>query len=174
MTTLSLQQYEFLLARAETVIQACNSRGLMLATAESCTGGLITGLLTEISGSSSVVDRGFTTYSNEAKHEILNVPEPLLAEFGAVSAPVAKAMAEGALKNARADIAVAVTGIAGPGGGSAEKPVGTVHFGLAAKNGRAHHAHYVFSDLDRQGVRAATINTAFTMILKELDKITGD
>ena len=108
-------------------------RGWMIATAESCTGGLIAATLTEIAGSSDVVDRGFVTYSNEAKTDLIDVPAVLIARHGAVSAEVARAMALGALARSRASVSVAVTGIAGPGGGSAEKPVGLVYIGLARK-----------------------------------------
>ena len=120
---------ERLLREAESLLEACRTRGLKLATAESCTGGLIAALLTEIPGSSDVVERGFVTYSNEAKSEELGVPADLIAAHGAVSEPVARAMAEGALAHSHADLAVSVTGVAGPGGGSAAKPVGLVHLG---------------------------------------------
>ena len=120
-------------AQSEGLLQALRASGLMIATAESCTGGLIAGLLTEIAGSSDVVDRGFVTYSNEAKQDCLGVPAELIARDGAVSSTVARAMAEGALRHSRADIAVSVTGVAGPGGGSAEKPVGLVHLAVARK-----------------------------------------
>src|SRR5690349_19091539 len=113
-----------LLARAEKLLVDARAKGFKIATAESCTGGLVAGLLTEIPGSSDVVERGFVTYSNEAKAELLGVPHPTLEAHGAVSEQTARAMAQGALKHSRADLAVAVTGIAGPGGGSADKPVG--------------------------------------------------
>src|SRR5262245_48999066 len=117
-----------LVAEAAALLDTCRRRGLMLASAESCTGGLVAALLTEIAGSSDVVERGFVTYSNAAKHELLGVPQAMLATHGAVSDPVARAMADGALANSKADAAVAITGVAGPGGGSLEKPVGLVHF----------------------------------------------
>jgi len=120
-----------LLIQARRVLDACLARKLKIATAESCTGGLIAGALTEIAGSSAVFERGFVTYSNEAKQDLLGVPADLLAAKGAVSAEVAEAMALGALKNSRAQLALSVTGIAGPDGGSAARPVGLVHFGLA-------------------------------------------
>lgn len=135
----------------------------MLATAESCTGGLIAGTLTEIAGSSAVVDRGFVTYSNEAKAEMLGVDPALIATHGAVSEPVARAMAEGALARSRADIAVAVTGVAGPGGGTATKPVGLVHFALARKGREAVADHEVFPG-DRSAVREATVRTALRLM----------
>jgi nicotinamide-nucleotide amidase len=120
-----------MLIQARRVLDACLARKLKIAVAESCTGGLIAGALTEIAGSSAVFERGFVTYSNEAKQDLLGVPADLLAVHGAVSAEVAEAMALGALKNSRAQLALSVTGIAGPDGGSAAKPIGLVHFGLA-------------------------------------------
>ena len=113
----------------------CKAKKLMVATAESCTGGLVAGALTEIAGSSAVVDRGFVTYTNEAKAEMLGVPAERWRRHGAVSRETAEAMAKGALAHSRADLAVAITGIAGPGGGSAEKPVGLVHFAAASRGG---------------------------------------
>jgi nicotinamide-nucleotide amidase len=124
-----------LLARAATLLKRYEAEGLRIVTAESCTGGLVAALLTEIAGSSAVVDRGFVTYSNEAKLEMLGVPAELVAEHGAVSEAVARAMAEGALRRARAEVAVSITGIAGPGGATATKPVGLVHFALARREG---------------------------------------
>lgn len=120
-----------MIALARRALDACRARGLKIALAESCTGGLIAAALTEIPGSSDVFERGFVTYSNEAKQEMLGVPGDLVAVHGAVSSQVAEAMALGALDRSRAQIALSVTGIAGPGGGSAQKPVGLVHFGLA-------------------------------------------
>ena len=122
-----------LLGKAETVLEAYKARGWMLATAESCTGGLIAGCLTEIAGSSAVVERGYVTYTNAAKQELLGVPDATLQQVGAVSAEVAQAMAAGALERAPVQAAVAVTGVAGPSGGSADKPVGLVYFGLAVQ-----------------------------------------
>ena len=125
-----------LLDAASSLIARCKAKGEMIATAESCTGGLITGTLTGVDGSSSVVDCGFVTYSNEAKHHLIGVGNDLLAEYGAVSEPVARAMCEGALDRApNATIAVSVTGIAGPGGGTEEKPVGLVHIAVAGPDG---------------------------------------
>ena len=115
-------------AAARSVLQRARSRGLKIATAESCTGGLVAAALTEIAGSSDVFDRGFVTYSNDAKHVVLDVPTAILKRYGAVSAETAAAMAQGALRYSLAEIAVAITGIAGPGGGSKQKPVGLVHF----------------------------------------------
>jgi nicotinamide-nucleotide amidase len=148
---------------AESLLAACRARGIMLATAESCTGGLIAAALTAIAGSSDVVDRGFVTYSNEAKQQMLGVSPALLESHGAVSEPVARAMAEGALARSRAAIAVAVTGVAGPGGGSAEKPVGLVWFGLA-HTGRPTQAERLVLPGDRTAIRAATVAHAFKMI----------
>ncbi len=151
-------------ARAAAVLDEARAAGVMIATAESCTGGLIAGLLTEIAGSSDVVDRGFVTYSNQAKTEMIGVSADLIARHGAVSEPVARAMAEGALARSRAALAVAVTGIAGPGGGSPDKPVGLVHFGLARSGRPTVHLERRFGDLGRAGVRAATVDQALTLI----------
>ena len=141
----------------------------MLATAESCTGGLITACLTEVAGSSDVVDRGFVTYSNAAKNEMLGVPLAMIDEHGAVSAPVARAMAEGALARSGASITVAVTGVAGPGGGSTDKPVGLVHFGCAGNDGETMHAKHVFPG-DRAAVRLATVRAAMEMIRRRVSR----
>ncbi len=135
----------------------------MLATAESCTGGLIAAALTHVPGSSDVVDRGFVTYSNAAKAEMLGVDPALIAAHGAVSEPVAAAMADGALARSAAGVAVAVTGVAGPGGGSADKPVGLVWFGCARRGGPARTERRVFTG-DRAAVRAATVAFAFTLL----------
>ncbi|EKE77667.1 CinA family protein [Oceanibaculum indicum] len=150
-------------AQAAALLEHCKQAGLMLATAESCTGGLIAGTLTEIAGSSAVVDRGFVTYSNEAKAEMLGVDPALIATHGAVSEAVARAMAEGALARSSADITVAVTGVAGPGGGTASKPVGLVHLAVARKGRETVAHHEVFSG-DRSAVRRATVEKALTMI----------
>ncbi|MEQ8711161.1 MAG: CinA family protein [Rhodospirillales bacterium] len=152
------------IAEAESILTLARGRKFRLVTAESCTGGLIAAALTAVAGSSDVVDRGFVTYSNEAKAEMLGVPTTMLAEHGAVSEPVARAMAYGALMNSLADISVAVTGIAGPGGGSAEKPVGLVHLAVARRtNSVVRSRREVFSG-DRTAVRHATVLTAFAMI----------
>ncbi|MBX3492887.1 MAG: CinA family protein [Parvibaculum sp.] len=149
---------------AELTLADAREAKLKLVTAESCTGGLIAGLLTEIAGSSDVVERGFVVYSNEAKREMLNVPGDLIADFGAVSEPVARAMAEGALKNSRAHISVSVTGVAGPGGGTPMKPVGLVHFG-AARTGRSIlHEMQRFGDIGREEIRIKSIETALNLI----------
>jgi nicotinamide-nucleotide amidase len=149
---------------AAEIISAAKAVGLMIATAESCTAGLIVGTLTEIAGSSAVVERGFVTYSNEAKTEMLGVPAELIARVGAVSHEVAIAMAAGALARSRADLSVSVTGIAGPGGGSADKPVGLVHFGAARRGQPVRHLERRFGDIGRSKVRLATVLEALTML----------
>jgi nicotinamide-nucleotide amidase len=151
------------LHEVESLLAACRSKGIMLATAESCTGGLIAAALTAIAGSSDVVDRGFVTYSNEAKNQMIGVPIPLIETYGAVSEQVAAAMAEGALGRSRAAIVVSVTGVAGPGGGSAEKPVGLVWFGLGRIGAPVITARHVFPG-DRTAIRAATVDQALKMI----------
>ncbi|KZM49140.1 CinA family protein [Labrenzia sp. OB1] len=153
---------------AQTVLDALTAAGKMVATAESCTGGLICGTLTEVAGSSAAVDRGFVTYSNEAKTEMLGVPADLIVKVGAVSKEVAIAMAEGALARSDADVAVAVTGVAGPGGGSEEKPVGTVHVAVACKGKPSGHVHCWFADRGRKSIRLETVQTALTSILNAL------
>lgn len=156
-----------ILQDAELLLAACRSKGIMLATAESCTGGLIAAALTAIAGSSDVVDRGFVTYSNEAKNQMIGVPMPLIETHGAVSEAVARAMAEGTLARSRAAIVVSVTGVAGPGGGSEEKPVGLVWFGLAQTAKPTHTERHVFPG-DRTAIRAATVGHAFKMIRSAL------
>lgn len=151
------------LAQAEALLAALRARGRHVATAESCTGGLIAATLTAVPGSSDVVDRGFVTYSNEAKTEMLGVDPALIEAHGAVSQRVAQAMAEGALTHSNADVSIAVTGVAGPGGGSAEKPVGTVWFGRAARNAPVHTERHVFPG-DRAAVRAATVVRALELL----------
>lgn len=136
----------------------------MVATAESCTGGLIAATLTEIAGSSAVVDRGFVTYSNEAKTDMLGVPAAIIHTHGAVSEPVARSMAEGALARSQADITISVTGVAGPSGGSSKKPVGTVHFGCARKGRKTVHSHMLFEGMDRTQVRSASVAHVFKLI----------
>jgi nicotinamide-nucleotide amidase len=156
-----------LLAEAETLLAVCRAKGIMLATAEGCTGGLIAAVLTAIAGSSDVVDRGFVTYSNEAKNELIGVPMQLIEAHGAVSEEVARAMAEGALSRSRATIAVSVAGVAGPSGGSAEKPVGLVCFGLAKKGQTVISERRILPG-DRAGIRAATVAHAFAMIQAQI------
>ncbi|MEQ8806891.1 MAG: CinA family protein [Rhodospirillales bacterium] len=153
---------------AQRVIDAYTAQGLTLGTAESCTGGLIAGALTGVSGSSAVVDRGFVTYSNDAKMDLLGVGGGILRDHGAVSEETARAMARGVLTHAPVDCAVAVTGIAGPTGGSKDKPVGLVHFG-AARHGRdILHERHVF-DGDRAAVRRATVKRALALLLTLAD-----
>jgi nicotinamide-nucleotide amidase len=150
---------------ATRLLAELRARKLMIATAESCTGGLIAGLLTEIPGSSDVVDCGFITYTNEAKQHLIGVPVNLLARHGAVSAEVASAMADGALSHApRASVTIAVTGVAGPGGGSDAKPVGLVHFGCALKGQPTAHRERRFGDLGRGGIRLATVREALDLV----------
>lgn len=156
-----------LLVRAEKLLADARAKGLKIATAESCTGGLVIGLLTEIAGSSDVVERGLVTYSNQAKEDMLGVPHETLLAHGAVSEQTARAMAEGALKHARADLAVAITGIAGPGGGSTEKPVGLVHF-AAARGDRVIHRECRFGDIGRGEVRMASVEVALEMLTELL------
>jgi nicotinamide-nucleotide amidase len=151
-----------LLAEAEALLALFRARGLMLATAESCTGGLVAATLTAIAGSSDVVERGFVTYSNEAKRELLGVSEESLATAGAVSEAVARAMAEGALAGSRAAIAVSVTGIAGPGGATATKPLGLVFVGAARRDGALLVERHVFGG-DRAAVRNASVAVAFRL-----------
>lgn len=154
-----------LVQQATAVLAAYRARGWQIATAESCTGGLIGGLLTEIPGSSDVVDRGFITYSNAAKSEALGVPTELIMANGAVSEPVAKAMAEGAILASRADVAVAVTGVAGPGGGTAAKPVGLVHLAVARRGGGTMHQACRFGEIGRSEIRIATVKVALDMLM---------
>jgi nicotinamide-nucleotide amidase len=155
-----------LLPSARALIALCTERGLKIATAESCTGGLIAGTLTEIPGSSAVVDRGFVTYSNHAKTELLGVPVEILADrkIGAVSEQTARAMAEGALKRSDAHLVIAVTGIAGPDGGTPQKPVGLVHFAAARRDGPIHHVEQRFGNIGRSEVRLATVREALDML----------
>ena len=146
------------------VLDACLMHGHKVATAESCTGRLVAGALTEIPGSSDVLDRGFVTYSNAAKETMLAVPITILERYGAVSRETAAAMAAGALAMSDADLTVAVTGIAGPGGGSAEKPVGLVHFAAAARDGRRIHREKRYGDVGRSPVRAHAVAEALAML----------
>ncbi len=148
---------------AAHLIEACRARGLTIGVAESCTGGLIGGSLTAIPGSSLVFDRGFITYSNPAKTELLGVAGDLLADHGAVSEPVARAMVAGVMARTPVDLGVAVTGIAGPGGGSATRPVGLVHMAAARRHGETLHQRCVFPG-DRDAVRAATVDAALMLL----------
>jgi nicotinamide-nucleotide amidase len=151
-------------ARAAALLKAYGERGWKIASAESCTGGLVAALLTEVSGSSAVVERGFVTYSNEAKSELLGIEPGLITEHGAVSAPVAVAMADGALARSRADVVVSITGIAGPGGQTSTKPVGLVHFGLARRGQATRHLERRYGDLGRRTVRERAVAEALGLL----------
>jgi len=151
-------------ARAFTLVGELRAKSLKLATAESCTGGLLAGLFTEIAGSSDVFERGFVTYSNDAKHELLGVSTALLETHGAVSQEVALAMAQGTLAHSRADLVIAVTGIAGPGGATETKPNGLVHVAIARKDGAVTHRVFEFGDIGRTEVRLATLDAALTLL----------
>ncbi|NQY15217.1 MAG: CinA family protein [Henriciella sp.] len=146
-----------------TMDQAMERR-VKIATAESCTGGLIAGLFTEFAGSSKVLERGFVTYSNAAKAEVLGVAGDVIADYGAVSEPVARLMAEGAMEQSRANLAIAVTGIAGPGGGTPMKPVGTVHLACARENKAMIHEMLTLGDIGRHEIRMATVEAALNLI----------
>ena len=158
-----------ILDKAKALIGACAEAGIKTVTAESCTGGLLGGALTAVAGSSAVVDRGFVTYSNAAKAQLLGVPVALLKEHGAVSEPVARAMAEGALR-ALGDTALSagITGIAGPGGGTADKPVGLVHIAASRTGGPTLHARNIFSG-DREAVRLASVAAALDLMHQALN-----
>jgi nicotinamide-nucleotide amidase len=157
-------------AAATALLDLCKARKLMVATAESCTGGLVAGALTDIAGSSAVVDRGFVTYTNAAKHQMLGVPNATIERHGAVSRETAEAMVRGALGQAHADLAVSITGIAGPGGGTADKPVGLVHFAAASRGGNLIHRERRFGDIGRGEVRRRSVLEALAM-LTELARI---
>ena len=154
-------------ALARRVVEEGVARGLTVACAESCTGGLVAGAITAVPGSSAVLDRGFVTYSNAAKTGMLGVPAGLIEAEGAVSAAVARAMAEGALRNSAADVTVAVTGVAGPGGGSEAKPVGLVHFAAAGPTGAIEVEHR-FGDIGREAVRLESVRTALGLLLDRI------
>jgi nicotinamide-nucleotide amidase len=151
---------------AARVLAACRAGHLKLVTAESCTGGLVAGALTGIAGSSAVVDRGYVTYSNTAKHDVLGVAKDILDRHGAVSHETAEAMVRGALGRSGVDLAVSITGIAGPGGGSPQKPVGLVYFAAASKSGALVHAEKRYGDIGRDKVRHASVLQALTMLLE--------
>jgi len=153
-----------LTAEAAGLIDRCRTAGVTLATGESCTGGLIAAILTEVPGASDVVERGFVTYSNQAKSDLLRVPKAVIDAHGAVSEPVARAMAEGVLAASPATIAIAVTGIAGPGGGTAGKPVGLVHLAVARRGGRVVHDKQLFGDRSRREIRLLSVQRAFALI----------
>ncbi|MEM0985189.1 MAG: CinA family protein [Pseudomonadota bacterium] len=149
-------------------IDDARERKLKICTAESCTGGLLAALFTEIEGSSAVFERGFVTYSNRAKQEVLGVPGDVIADYGAVSEPVARMMAEGALEASRANIAVSITGIAGPGGGTPLKPVGTVHIACIRENRAMQHELRQFGDIGRAEVRMQTLEVALELIQEQM------
>lgn len=153
---------------AQRIVDKAGAEGVMIAAAESCTGGMVAAAITDVPGASAVLDRGFVTYSNEAKTEMLGVAPALIAQHGAVSGPVARAMAAGALAKSRADIAVSITGVAGPGGGSARKPVGLVWFGLAIRGMPVRLERRVFADSDRNLVRLRATETALGLLLNGL------
>lgn len=159
---------------ANALLQACQKRGIMLATAESCTGGMIIAALTDIAGSSAVVDRGFITYSNEAKMDMLGVSAATLDAHGAVSRETAIEMAKGALDRSHAGLTLAVTGIAGPGGGSAEKPVGLVWFGLALAGRPVVAERKLFADKGRDFIRRETVRHALELGLRALGQHQSD
>src|ERR1700761_3812391 len=154
--------------QAEALLTAARAGNLRIATAESCTGGLIAGLLTEIPGSSDVFDRGFVTYSNRAKQDMLNMPGDLIADMGAVSEPVARMMAEGAVENSNAHVAVAVTGVAGPGGGTPLKPVGLVHIAACRERRSIIHEAHRFGDIGRSEIRMKTVEAALELLQRLL------
>ena len=149
------------------------ARGFKLVTAESCTGGLLSAAITEKSGASEIFERGFITYSNEAKVEELEVPEDIIKQYGVVSSETAQAMAVGALKNSHTDIAVSITGIAGPDGGSEEKPVGLVYIGVALKNGLTETFGYVFEG-NRTEIRTQTVESALQHSIDILELLNQD
>jgi nicotinamide-nucleotide amidase len=153
-----------IVAAAQKLLDICRRKKLLIATAESCTGGLVAGTLTEVPGVSSMLDRGFITYSNQAKQEMLGVPAATLDAHGAVSRETAEAMAKGELTRAPVDLAVSVTGVAGPDGGSDEKPVGLVHFGAASRSGQLVHVEKRFGNPGRPEIRKRSVLQAFVML----------
>ena len=150
--------------RVEALLEQCRTRKVRIATAESCTGGMVAALLTSIAGSSDVFECGFVTYSNESKRRLLGVPHEITSEFGAVSRACALAMAHGAILESAATLAVSITGIAGPGGGSDEKPIGLVHFVCARRNGATQHREMRFGEIGRNAVRLASVEIALEML----------
>jgi nicotinamide-nucleotide amidase len=156
-----------ILTLAQSVLEACRARNWRLATAESCTGGLVAGVLTAIGGSSDVVERGFVTYSNEAKSELLGVAPEIIAAHGAVSAETVAAMAQGAVARAPVELAISVTGVAGPGGATPTKPVGLVLLGLARRDGRCRTERHVFPG-DRSAIRQAAVQRALALLDAEV------
>ena len=161
-------------AQSRTLLDACRTKGVHIVTAESCTGGLIAAALTEIAGSSDVFERGFVTYQNEAKTGDLGVLEQTLLAHGAVSELVARQMAEGALKRSASQVSIAVTGVAGPGGGSVEKPVGLVHIASASTNSDTRHLRCEFGDIGREGIREATVLEALNLLTEVVDRCSSN
>ena len=157
---------EHLLSKTEDLLNTCRSKGLRIATAEACTGGLIAGCLTAVAGSSDVVERGFITYSNASKQELLGVQEGLILEHGAVSEPVARAMAEGAIDRSHAQLGVAITGIAGPSGATEIKPVGLVHIAAARAGRETSHRRHVLEG-DREAIRMQSIDAALDLLFRQ-------
>ena len=153
---------------AERLVKEAIAKGVMIATAESCTGGLVSAAITSIAGSSAMFDRGFVTYSNDAKAELLGVSPDLIKNYGAVSAEVATSMAEGALAHSKATLSVAITGIAGPGGGSIEKPVGLVHFASAVKGQDTRPFEKRFGSISRDAIRHGAVHAALHALLSRL------
>ena len=154
--------------RTAALLDKCRERGVKITTAESCTGGMVAALLTSIAGSSDVFDCGFVTYSNEAKIGMLGISPEIIVEFGAVSRECALAMVHGAILKSAATLAVSITGIAGPGGGSTTKPVGLVHFACARRNGATLHREERFGDIGRDGVRKASVEVALDLLEAQL------
>jgi nicotinamide-nucleotide amidase len=155
---------------AITLLDLCKARHLTVATAESCTGGLLAAALTDIPGSSAVVDRGFVTYTNESKQQMIGVPPPTIEKYGAVSRETAEAMAKGALTHAQVDLAVSITGIAGPGGATPGKPIGLVHFAAASRSGPLVHHEGQFGDIGRGEVRRRSVLQAMAMLRELAEK----
>lgn len=153
---------------AEEVLQRARELRLKLATAESCTGGLVAGLLTEIPGSSDVLERGFVAYSNRAKEELVGVPAEVIKRDGAVSESVARLLAEGAVRNSHAHLGIGVTGVAGPGGGTPAKSVGLVHVAAARKHRPTLHERHEFGDIGRSAIRVASVEAALRLLLNLL------
>ncbi len=158
-------------AAARAVLDVCRARSLKVATAESCTGGLVAGALTEVAGSSAVFDRGFVTYSTEAKQQMLGVSRETLRAYGAVSRQTAEEMARGTIAHSNADIAVAITGIAGPGGGSKDKPVGLVHFAASTRGGALAHKEMRYGDTGRAAVREKSVVQALMMLKDTAEQV---
>lgn len=153
-----------LIQSARLLLDDAQARGIKIATAESCTGGLVAALLSEIAGSSATLERGFVVYSNQAKQEMLRVPGDMIADFGAVSEPVARSLAEGALHESRANLTIAITGIAGPAGATPMKPIGLVHFASARENRAIRHEEHRFGDIGRNQVRIEAVRVALRML----------